>query len=811
MAVWGTPVAQEDDAERAVRAGARPRRGGAGELDAGPPGARRRADRRGRRRPSARGPGHGRRRSRQHRVADPVGGRAGHASSSARRQARDRGGDRLRGRRRARAQGQGGAGAALARAARHRRRAAARSSRRASSRRSSGATASCGSSRSSSTPPPTSARAHSSRSIGDRRHRQVAPRLGVREVHRRARRARALAPRPLPGLRRGRRVLGARRDGADARGDRRGRGPRLGGGEAPRDARPVRPRRGRARLRRAAAGAPARPRGPAPRRTARTSSPAWRLFFERLAEQSPVVMVFEDLQWADAVAARVHRAPAGVVAQPPDLRAHAGAARAAERHPAGARRGGTTPLSLDPLSDEAMERAPRRVRARACPPSSSERILARAEGVPLYAVETVRMLLDRGLLAQEGGVYRPTGRSTSSTSPRRCTRSSPPASTGSSPRSDGCSRTPPCSARRSPRRRSPRSAAPSRRRSSSRSSPPSCARRCSPSRPTRARPSAASTGSCRTSSARRLRDARRKRDRKAATSPRPPTSRPASGAEEQEIVEVVAVALPGGLRGHPTPTTRPRSGTRRASCSPRAGERAASLAAADGGAARTSSRRPQLADEPVERAACSSGRPSWRIRAARSTRRGGHFEAASSSLRRGRDARGRPRVRLAGEVESGEAGHSSEALERLESAFAVMSRRPGRRHRRAGGEARTLLSSPATSTGASEPNELALARAGAAAPGDADAALWRRARLAAAGRPEEELALMRHALRFALEHDLSERRGAPYGNVADVPLPARPVRRGARARSRKRLRSPAAWATVGRVFLLARAELRARR
>ena len=36
-------------------------------------------------------------------------------------------------------------------------------------------------------------------------------------------------------------------------------------------------------------------------------------------------------------------------------------------------------------------------------------ILERAEGVPLYAVETVRMLLDRGLLAREGDVYRPTG------------------------------------------------------------------------------------------------------------------------------------------------------------------------------------------------------------------------------------------------------------------------------------------------------------------------------------------------------------------------------------------------------------------
>ncbi len=37
------------------------------------------------------------------------------------------------------------------------------------------------------------------------------------------------------------------------------------------------------------------------------------------------------------------------------------------------------------------------------------RILERAEGVPLYAVETVRMLLNRGLLTREANTYRPTG------------------------------------------------------------------------------------------------------------------------------------------------------------------------------------------------------------------------------------------------------------------------------------------------------------------------------------------------------------------------------------------------------------------
>ena len=39
------------------------------------------------------------------------------------------------------------------------------------------------------------------------------------------------------------------------------------------------------------------------------------------------------------------------------------------------------------------------------PEELATRVLSRAEGVPLYAVETVRMLLDRGLLEQDGSRY----------------------------------------------------------------------------------------------------------------------------------------------------------------------------------------------------------------------------------------------------------------------------------------------------------------------------------------------------------------------------------------------------------------------
>ncbi len=136
---------------------------------------------------------------------------------------------------------------------------------------------------------------------------------------------------------------------------------------------------------------------------------AWRLFFERLAEQNPTVLLFEDLQWADPALldfvdylldwSRGHALFVVTLARP----------ELAEKHPAW---GGTTrdftSLTLEPLSDEAMEALlvglvpglPDEVRAR---------IRDRAEGVPLYAVETVRMLLDRGLLQQDGEGYVATG------------------------------------------------------------------------------------------------------------------------------------------------------------------------------------------------------------------------------------------------------------------------------------------------------------------------------------------------------------------------------------------------------------------
>jgi tetratricopeptide (TPR) repeat protein len=114
------------------------------------------------------------------------------------------------------------------------------------------------------------------------------------------------------------------------------------------------------------------------------------------------VMVFEDLQWADESLpdfveyllewSRNHPMFVVTLSRPELL----------ERRPTwGAGRHGSTSLSLEPLPDEAMDELLRGM-VPGLPEELRVRIRERAEGVPLYAVETVRMLLDRGLVERSG-------------------------------------------------------------------------------------------------------------------------------------------------------------------------------------------------------------------------------------------------------------------------------------------------------------------------------------------------------------------------------------------------------------------------
>ena len=129
---------------------------------------------------------------------------------------------------------------------------------------------------------------------------------------------------------------------------------------------------------------------------------AWRMFFERLSQQATVMLVFWDLQWADQglldfiehLLVWARTSPIFVLAEArPEL---------FERRPGwGSNVRSATSTHLEPLSEADMRRLLVGI-APGLPEQAVRGIVDRAEGVPLYAVETIRMLIDRGALIADG-------------------------------------------------------------------------------------------------------------------------------------------------------------------------------------------------------------------------------------------------------------------------------------------------------------------------------------------------------------------------------------------------------------------------
>jgi class 3 adenylate cyclase/tetratricopeptide (TPR) repeat protein len=131
---------------------------------------------------------------------------------------------------------------------------------------------------------------------------------------------------------------------------------------------------------------------------------AWRRFLEGIAAQRPLVLVFEDLHWADdALLAFIEHLvdwSAGVAllvlcTARPELY---------ERHPGwgGGKRNSNT-VSLSPLGAEETTRLLAALLHKAVlPAETQQRLLEQAGGNPLYAEEFVRMLSDQGVLADDG-------------------------------------------------------------------------------------------------------------------------------------------------------------------------------------------------------------------------------------------------------------------------------------------------------------------------------------------------------------------------------------------------------------------------
>ncbi|MEO8625262.1 MAG: adenylate/guanylate cyclase domain-containing protein [Candidatus Limnocylindrales bacterium] len=132
---------------------------------------------------------------------------------------------------------------------------------------------------------------------------------------------------------------------------------------------------------------------------------AWRTFFERIAERGPTVLVFEDLQWADNGLLDFIEHLLEWSRERPILVVTLARPELLERRPNfGMGHRALVALHLEPLDGRAMTSLLRGL-APGLDDADMARIVERAEGVPLFAVETIRALADGGHLVRRGDAY----------------------------------------------------------------------------------------------------------------------------------------------------------------------------------------------------------------------------------------------------------------------------------------------------------------------------------------------------------------------------------------------------------------------
>jgi class 3 adenylate cyclase/tetratricopeptide (TPR) repeat protein len=134
----------------------------------------------------------------------------------------------------------------------------------------------------------------------------------------------------------------------------------------------------------------------------------WRLFFERLAQVAPVVMFMEDGQHADESLlgflehlidwTRDLPIFAVIFARPGLEAIDSGYGMGRNR----------STVSLDPLDDASMDALVDAL-VPGVPTPARDTITARAQGIPLFAVETVRSLIDQGIVQPDADTYRLVG------------------------------------------------------------------------------------------------------------------------------------------------------------------------------------------------------------------------------------------------------------------------------------------------------------------------------------------------------------------------------------------------------------------
>jgi class 3 adenylate cyclase len=132
---------------------------------------------------------------------------------------------------------------------------------------------------------------------------------------------------------------------------------------------------------------------------------AWRRYVEAMAERAPLVLVFEDLHWADEGLLDFIEYVADWSRDAPLLLLCTARPELQERRDGWGSHGDALTITLPPLTgDETAQLLSLLLSHSEVPAELREALLARAEGNPLYAEEFVRMLVERGqLVAEDGG------------------------------------------------------------------------------------------------------------------------------------------------------------------------------------------------------------------------------------------------------------------------------------------------------------------------------------------------------------------------------------------------------------------------
>jgi class 3 adenylate cyclase/tetratricopeptide (TPR) repeat protein len=139
---------------------------------------------------------------------------------------------------------------------------------------------------------------------------------------------------------------------------------------------------------------------------------AWRRFLLALGRQGPTVLVFEDLHWADERMIRFIELIATTVRDVPLLVICTARPELIDREPTWA---GAVPgmsLSLTPLREDSIATLYAKMFSQAVfPPELLRQLVELADGMPLYAHEYGRMLVERGTLrqAEHSWVMEPSG------------------------------------------------------------------------------------------------------------------------------------------------------------------------------------------------------------------------------------------------------------------------------------------------------------------------------------------------------------------------------------------------------------------